>query len=205
MKIETLKLAALIPYEKNKGGRGYKTQYTRSQYSRGAMRVRDKIWENIVSPKCEICGLSILRKYYENGFVQRISNWLRMKTCGCVFSVEKNKYIPTECMKIWRSIPQNNGRYLGLMHRKCKFCGKMGLSYVSRLKGEKLTESCRKCADEHRIAHNKKDTPHYNCFRCGKECVGRFNGKYRYPKNGKTFCSMGCANKTRELKRNQTK
>lgn len=180
---------------------GEHSNYTHKNYTRGAGRTRDKSVEFIDAPHCEICGRNIPRKRYVSGVIQSVKYWKRMKTCGKVFSKKENKYIPSKCLKKWKSIPENNGRYLGLMHRKCKYCGKDHLSYVSRLQGEKLPEACKVCSDKHHIANNKKETPVYHCFRCGGKIVGRYKGKFRYPKNGKVFCSKSCANKTRDIKR----
>jgi hypothetical protein len=81
-------------------------------------------------------------------------------------------------------------------------CGKIGLSYVCSLKGEKQTEMCQPCRNKNKLAWNKKDTVLLPCTRCGKEISNRWgDNKLRWRKDRQQiFCSKTCANKTRVLK-----
>src|SRR3990167_8106373 len=123
-------------------GRGYKQTHTRSSYhSRGAMIRRDKIWEGVKSKGCFICGKTLERKITQKGYPEQISNWLRRKTCGYAIN-EFGKFKKTECLLKYQS-GKYNGNYKGLMDRKCRLCGKKGLSYVC--KKDKLPELCFRC------------------------------------------------------------
>lgn len=182
-------------------GRGYKHTYTHSVYhSRGAMIRRDKVWEGVKSRGCFICGKTLDRKITIKGNPEGIYQWLRRKTCGYERD-EFNKLKKTECLLAYQS-GELNGNYKGLMDRKCRLCGKKGLSYVC--KDKKLTELCFKCYAENRPpAYNKREDEIYPCTACGKDVVSRFKntGHFRYKKNGKIFCSKHCANITRDRKR----
>jgi len=178
---------------------GYKNTYTRSSYSRGAMRTREKIWEGLKGRSCEICGKPLERKYTLHG-IENIYRFLTRKTCGRIFDDKLGKYVNGECMKKYREIPENNPRYKGLMHRRCKICGKQGLSYVCT--DEKLPELCIKCYQENRpTAYNFKGEFKRNCKYCEKEFSLRQNPrKSNRNKKGsidwdKVFCSKKCANR----------
>lgn len=181
-------------------GRGYKQDYTRSAYARGAMHHRDKLAEKIDARDCEICGKRLERKRKLNGNYEQLANFYRRKTCGMEWSDEERKYVRGKCMIAWRKIPTNNGMYKGIMHRKCVVCGKDGLSYAAH--GE-YPKKCRKCHDETREAHNRKPDEFIQCDNCGKYIPNRWSdGRLKHLKRSKNhYCGHKCANyaSTRKL------
>lgn len=176
---------------------GYKQLYTHKNYSRGSMRRRDFIVEELNSPKCQICKLPIRRKLYESGNIQSVNRWLKMKTCGKEWDKKKNKYVATSCLKKWMSISENNPNYKGIKDIPCMYCGKTGLTYKNKGSEYKF---CRKCFDKNRPESVRKIDDSIllrKCHSCKKDFSLRLNcGKIRYPKNkNKVFCSSACANK----------
>lgn len=108
---------------------GYKIDYTRKNYSRGKMQLRDFVYEGIIAPKCRICGVSIERPYGKNNRPLRIRDWLKRKHCS------KN------CELKWRHDTMNKGIAEKL---KCEDCGKQLYYYSHKL--EKIRKNkCRNC------------------------------------------------------------
>ena len=165
-------------------------KYSRKNYpSRGKKPERDYLSEYYLTQGfCEICGATLIRKTSPKGISEQWRRFLRRKTCGKVYN-EKGGVELSFCLRKWMSIPENNGRYIGILHIPCSICGKQGLSY--RNSGNKY-DMCGKCWNENRPSPwNKKDIPNFNCKLCGKDCVGRnMNGKIKYTQ----FCSKLCSN-----------
>lgn len=61
---------------------GYKLDYVRSSYSRGAMRTRDAVYEAVVAHNCVTCGKTLVRKYGRSGRPEYLQHFLKRKTCG---------------------------------------------------------------------------------------------------------------------------
>lgn len=186
-------------YNKKSYGKG--SSYTRQHYKyRGAGRIRDKIFEQLRAGKCEMCGNYLERKIGLGGKLENLKKFLKRKTCG-KYRDENGVLLDTDCLKRWRAIPQNNGRYLGIMHIPCEICGKVGLSYKNS--GYEY-HRCIDCYQKYRPpAYNKKnDLVVHVCATCGKSVPNRWaSGRLRYTKNkdGKFFCSTSCVFKKEKI------
>jgi len=140
--------------------------YTHNKYhSRGAGRVRDKIFEGIVAPVCVICGCDIKRRIEKNGRPRGLKPWLNQKTCGreagCYYL-----YIRGE----------GNSNYKGLMP-KCKDCGKkVGYSTKKEQQDGIKTERCHDCWYKYSL-ENYWNTEEYKLFASKKTLKAISEGK----------------------------
>jgi hypothetical protein len=100
---------------------GYYNSYTKSNYSRGAMRNRDTIFEGLKAPNCIICSKTLERKQYQNGTVEDIKKFLNRKTCGKYYDNKTNVYRMTKCMSEYFK-GKNNPNWKGGFP-KCIECG----------------------------------------------------------------------------------
>lgn len=130
---------------------GYKNTYTKKNYSRGAMRTRDFVYEAVVARSCEVCGKLLERKISKNLRPEQWRNFLKRKTCG-----RNPDGTFSECM-IKNHIGENNPKWRGgIPTLTCIDCGKERKHYLSE---------------------DREHTQQY-CWDCHlKRCSDRFSNK----------------------------
>ena len=171
-----------------------KTLYSRNKYpSKGKKRERDYLGDSISATKsCMICSATLYRKQSpKTGISETYDRFYNRKTCGNEYTTE-GKTKPSKCLTKWRAIPENNGRYIGVMHRRCIVCGKMGLSYT---RADHRPKMCGDCLLTNRPpVWNKEHELFTPCSRCGKPASNRLpsgNLKKNH-KVRKKYCSQEC-------------
>lgn len=156
----------------------YNNHYTHKDYSRGATRRRDFVYEAVISPLCVICGIRMQRKKYKSGLVELMSKFVNRKTCSI------------ECLTTWRKIPENNGRFQGLMYKKCPKCGGGFKIYGQGTNSH--AKQCFKCYQSNRpIAYNRQETKKVLCLTCGESTTNRLPSG-RLKKHNNFYCSREC-------------
>lgn len=129
---------------------GYFTKYTKSLYSRGAIRTRDLIFEGIKANSCIYCGKTLERKKLLNGNIETNHDFYKRKSCGKYFDFNKNKYVMSECMLNGLKGKNNPNYKNGLP--KCINCGEYTKWYR-----------------QNKIKKNNHTNPQNYCLKCYRE------------------------------------
>ena len=114
---------------------------------------RDKTLEKIVSGNCVICEKGLTRKTYRSGRLEGWRQFRRRKTCG-KYADELGHFKNSPCLTKWFSIPENNGRYKGIMPT-CEDCG-VKISYPTQ-KEQKTGSGPKKCRECFMVWAEKTD------------------------------------------------
>lgn len=132
--------------------RGYLTSYTKSAYSRGAMRMRDAVYEAIIARACATCGNTLTRKVSRSGVPESLQRFRSRKTCGNVWNEKENKYMRSNCYN--RSIDgEGNPKWRGGLPI-CKDCGIKTSWYKTKKSPQNY---CKKCFNKRLVIIAKEN------------------------------------------------
>lgn len=128
---------------------GYTIDFTRRNYSRGKMHLRDKVLESVIAPICKSCGITIERPLNKFGRPLRIRDWLKRKNCSkeCLHLYRTNPlYFSSMIKKVYKGIKNGN---------KCRSCGKQ-LGFYNKERQKERRFMCSLCYQQWRVTEEGK-------------------------------------------------